>query len=161
MSIGKLVKGALRTAYKAKTAPLQAANRVARTIAPNTKIATALAALATPGILNSGPSKKATGLKKKTGAGKVAQKGGTTERTHNTKPTAKRIKGNAARRGTYTSRKRTGEGDQGSYSNIMPTMGMPGDDMSTIARRPNRARRMKAGGLAIKGQGKAFLKSKR
>ena len=43
----------------------------------------------------------------------------------------------------------------------MPTMGMPGDDMSTIARRPNRVKRMKAGGLAIKGQGKAFLKSKR
>ena len=160
MAIGKLVKGALRKAYKAKTAPLQAANRVARTIAPKSKIAGAIAALATPSILNSEPSKKATG-KKKTGAGKVAQKRGTTERTHNTKPTAKRIKGNAARRGTYTSRKRTGEGDQGSYSNIMPTMGMPGDDMSTIARRPNRVKRMKGGGLAIKGQGKAFLKSKR
>ena len=160
MAIGKIVKEALRKAYKAKTAPLQAANRVARTIAPNTKIATALAAAASPKILASSAGKGKAGAIKK-GAGKVAQKGGTTERTPPSKPTAKRIKGNAARRGTYTSRKRTGEGDQGSYSNIMPTMGMPGDDMSTIARRPNRARRMKAGGLAIKGQGKAFLKSKR
>jgi|TARA_R110000851_G_scaffold118950_1_gene246538 hypothetical protein len=155
-----IIKDVLKRLYQRSSPQLQAANRVARTIAPKSKIAGAIAALATPSILNSEPSKKATG-KKKTGAGKVAQKRGTTERTHNTKPTAKRIKGNAARRGTYTSRKRTGEGDQGSYSNIMPTMGMPGDDMSTIARRPNRVKRMKGGGLAIKGQGKAFLKSKR
>ena len=64
-------------------------------------------------------------------------------------------------RGTYTSRKRTGEGDQGTYRNIRPTMGTPGQDMSAIARKPNRVLRMKGGGIAIKGQGKAFLKSKR
>ena len=155
-----IIKDVLKRLYQRSTPQLQVGSKIANRFSPKSKIATTLAALATPGILNSEPSKKATG-KKKTGAGKVAQKGGTTERTHNTKPTAKRIKGNAARRGTYTSRKRTGEGDQGSYSNIMPTMGMPGDDMSTIARRPNRVKRMKGGGLAIKGQGKAFLKSKR
>ena len=149
MAIGKLIKGALRKAYQRNTAPLQAANRVARTIAPKSKIAGAIAALATPAILNpsKAPAKKPQPPRKEKEQGI-------------NKP--KSIKGSSSnKRGTFTSRKRTGEGDQGSYSNIMPTMGMPGDDMSTIARRPNRVKRMKAGGLAIKGQGKAFLKSKR
>ena len=149
MAIGKLIKGALRKAYQRNTAPLQAANRVARTIAPKSKIAGAIAALATPAILNpsKAPAKKPQPPRKEKEQGI-------------NKP--KSIKGSSSnKRGTFTSRKRTGEGDQGSYSNIMPTMGMPGDDMSTIARRPNRVKRMKGGGLAIKGQGKAFLKSKR
>ena len=101
-----IIKDVLKRLYQRSTPQLQAGSKIANRFSPKSKIATTLAALATPGILNSEPSKKATG-KKKTGAGKVAQKGGTTERTHNTKPTAKRIKGNAARRGTYTSRKRT------------------------------------------------------
>ena len=157
MAASNIIKNLIRRAYKAKTAPLQAASKIASKVSPRSKIATALAAAASPALLAPGTKPG----KKKTGAGKVAQKGGTTERTPPSKPTAKRIKGNAAKRGTYTSRKRTGEGDQGSYANIRPTMGMPGQDMSTIARRPNRVRRMKGGGIAIKGQGKAFLNSKR
>ena len=153
-----IIKDVLKRLYQRSTPQLQVSSKIANRFSPKSKIATTLAALATPGILNSEPSKKAT---RKKGAGKVAQKGGTTERTPPTKPTAPRIKGTSARRGTYTARKRTGEGDQGSYVNIMPTMGMPGQDMSKIARRPNRVRRMKGGGIAIKGQGKAFLKSKR
>ena len=147
--IANLIKEGLKKAYQRKTAPLQAASKVARRVSPNSKIATALAALATPAILNpsKAPAKKPQPPRKEK------------EQSIN-KP--KSIKGSSSnKRGTFTSRKRTGEGDQGSYSNIMPTMGMPGDDMSTIARRPNRVKRMKAGGLAIKGQGKAFLKSKR
>ena len=149
MALGKAIRAALKKAYQRKTAPLQAASKVARRVSPNSKIATALAALATPAILNpsKAPAKKPQPPRKEKEQGI-------------NKP--KSIKGSSSnKRGTFTSRKRTGEGDQGSYSNIMPTMGMPGDDMSTIARRPNRVKRMKAGGLAIKGQGKAFLKSKR
>ena len=149
MAIGKLIKGALRKAYKAKTAPLQAANRVARTIAPKSKIAGAIAALATPAILNpsKAPAKKPQPPRKEKEQGI-------------NKP--KSIKGSSSnKRGTFTARKRTGEGNQGTFDGVMPMMGMPGDDMSTIARRPNRVKRMKGGGLAIKGQGKAFLKSKR
>jgi len=147
--IANLIKEGLKKAYQRKTAPLQAASKVARRVSPNSKIATALAALATPAILNpsKAPAKKPQPPRKEKEQGI-------------NKP--KSIKGSSSnKRGTFTSRKRTGEGDQGNYSNIMPTMGMPGDDMSTIARRPNRVKRMKAGGLAIKGQGKAFLKSKR
>ena len=45
----------------------------------------------------------------------------------------------------------------------MPTMRVPGEDMGRMTPMPmkQRLKRMKAGGLAIKGQGKAFLKSKR
>jgi len=147
--IANLIKEGLKKAYQTKTAPLQAASKVANKISPRSKIAAGLAALATPAILNpsKAPAKKPQPPRKQKEQGI-------------NKP--KSIKGSSSnKRGTFTSRKRTGEGDQGSYSNIMPTMGMPGDDMSTIARRPNRVKRMKAGGLAIKGQGKAFLKSKR
>ena len=144
--IANLIKSGLRKAYQAKTAPLQAANRVARKVSPRSKIAAGLAAIASPAILNETAKRKAPEAKKAQPAPR--------------KP-SRRIKGNAAKRGTYTSRKRTGEGDQGSYSNIMPTMGMPGDDMMTPMPPRSRARRMRAGGLAIKGQGKAFLKSKR
>ena len=147
--IANLIKEGLKKAYQRKTAPLQAASKVANKISPRSKIAAGLAALATPAILNpsKAPAKKPQPPRKEKEQGI-------------NKP--KSIKGSSSnKRGTFTSRKRTGEGDQGSYSNIMPTMGMPGDDMSTIARRPNRVKRMKAGGLAIKGQGKAFLKSKR
>ena len=149
MALGKAIRAALKKAYQRKTAPLQAASKVARRVSPRSKIAAGLAALATPAILNpsKAPAKKPQPPRKEKEQGI-------------NKP--KSIKGSSSnKRGTFTSRKRTGEGDQGNYSNIMPTMGMPGDDMSTIARRPNRVKRMKAGGLAIKGQGKAFLKSKR
>tara|TARA_R110000787_G_scaffold274482_1_gene382446 strand:- start:206 stop:655 length:450 start_codon:yes stop_codon:yes gene_type:complete len=149
MSIGKLVKGALRTAYKAKTAPLQAANRVARTIAPNTKIATALAAAASPKILASSAGKA--------GAGKVAQKGGTTERTPPSKPTVKKIKGKSAKGKGKVGKKRAS--DTSNFESLRPTMTTPGEAIAPKTRRM--PARMKGGGLAIKGQGKAFLNSKR
>ena len=151
--IANLIKEGLKKAYQRKTAPLQAASKVARRVSPNSKIATALAALATPAILNpsKAPAKKPQPPRKEKEQGI-------------NKP--KSIKGSSSnKRGTFTSRKRTGEGNQGNYSNIMPTMGMPGDNMMDNMTAPmpprSRARRMKAGGLAVKGQGKAFLKSKR
>jgi len=137
-----IVKNILKRLYQRSTPQLQVASKIASKVSPKSKIAAAIAAVATPALLAPGRKTKA----RKKGAGK---------------PIAPRIKGTSARRGTYTARKRTGEGDQGTYSNIRPTMGTPGQDMSAIARRPNRVRRMKGGGIAIKGQGKAFLKSKR
>lgn len=147
MAIGKLIKGALRKAYQRNTAPLQAANRVARTIAPNSKIAGAIAAAASPGILNSGPSKKSTAPKK--------PKKETTDPTR--KASTKKIKGRSAKGKVGKTR----ESDTSNFESLMPTMRMPGEDMMTPMPMRQRARRMKAGGLAIKGQGKAFLKSKR
>ena len=147
MAIGKLVKGALRKAYKAKTAPLQAANRVARTIAPKSKIAGAIAAVATPSILNSGPSKKSTAPKK--------PKKETTDPTR--KASTKKIRGRSAKGKVGKTR----ESDTSNFESLMPTMRVPGDDMMAPMPSRSRARRMKAGGLAIKGQGKAFLKSSR
>ena len=147
MAIGKLIKGALRKAYQRNTAPLQAANRVARTIAPNSKIAGAIAAAASPSILNSGPSKKSTAPKK--------PKKETTDPTR--KASTKKIKGRSAKGKVGKTR----ESDTSNFESLMPTMRMPGEDMMTPMPMRQRARRMKAGGLAIKGQGKAFLKSKR
>ena len=147
MAIGKLIKGALRKAYQRNTAPLQAANRVARTIAPKSKIAGAIAAAASPGILNSGPSKKSTAPKK--------PKKETTDPTR--KASTKKIKGRSAKGKVGKTR----ESDTSNFESLMPTMRMPGEDMMTPMPMRQRARRMKAGGLAIKGQGKAFLKSKR
>jgi hypothetical protein len=152
-AIGNLIKQGLRKAYKGKTAPLQAASKVANKISPRSKIAAGLAAIASPAVLNETAKRKAPEAKKAQPK-KVKEKAPV-------KAPQKRVQGNAAKRGTYTSRKRTGEGDQGSYSNIMPTMGMPGDDMMSPMPPRSRARRMKAGGLAVKGQGKAFIKSKK
>ena len=147
MAIGKLIKGALRKAYQRNTAQLQAANRVARTIAPKSKIAAGLAAIASPGILNSGPSKKSTAPKK--------PKKETTDPTR--KASTKKIKGRSAKGKVGKTR----ESDTSNFESLMPTMRMPGEDMMTPMPMRQRARRMKAGGLAIKGQGKAFLKSSR
>ena len=153
MALGKAIRAALKKAYQRKTAPLQAASKVASRVSPRSKIAAGLAAIASPAILNpsKAPAKKTQPPRKQKGQGI-------------NKP--KSIKGSSSnKRGTFTSRKRTGEGNQGNYSNIMPTMGMPGDNMMDNMTAPmpprSRARRMKAGGLAVKGQGKAFLKSKR
>ena len=144
MAIGKLIKGALRKAYQRNTAPLQAANRVARTIAPNSKIAGAIAAAASPGILNSSkaPAKKQPPKKKAP-----------------PKASTKKIRGRSAKGKVGKTR----ESDTSNFESLMPTMRVPGEDMGRMTPMPmrQRARRMKAGGLAIKGQGKAFLKSKR
>jgi len=164
---GNIIKSGLQKVYKAKTAPLQVANTVARTIAPNSKIAGAIAAAASPGILKPSsvtkePAKKEPAKKepaKKEPAKKPQPPRKQKEQGINKQ---KSIKGSSSnKRGTFTSRKRTGEGNQGTFDGVMPMMGTPGQDISKIARRPNRVKRMKAGGLAIKGQGKAFLNSKR
>jgi len=159
---GNIIKSGLQKVYKAKTAPLQVANTVARTIAPNSKIAGAIAAAASPGILK--PSSVTKEPAKKEPAKKEPAKKPQPPRKQKEQGINKQksIKGSSSnKRGTFTSRKRTGEGDQGNFNSVMPTMGMPGQDMMAPMPTRSRARRMKSGGLAIKGQGKAFLKSKR
>ena len=146
--IANLIKEGLKKAYQTKTAPLQAASKVARRVSPNSKIATALAALATPAILN--PSKA------------PAKKQPPKEKAPPKAPT-KRIKGSSRTEGgTYTQGKRTGSKAGGGKLGSPFGFNLPGDDMALIPRNaPGKIKRMKGGGLAIKGQGKAFLKSKR
>jgi hypothetical protein len=94
--IGKLIKQGLRKAYKGKTAPLQAGSKLANRLAPNSKVAATLAALASPSILNSSSRPPAPTNQN------------TPKEIVPTQAPAKRIQGNAANRGTYTARKRTG-----------------------------------------------------
>jgi hypothetical protein len=150
--IGKLIKQGLRKAYKGKTAPLQAGSKLANRLAPNSKVAATLAALASPSILNSSSRPPAPTNQN------------TPKEIVPTQAPAKRIQGNAANRGTYTARKRTGSrpGAGGGTTGSPFAFNLPGDDMASIPRNaPGKVKRMKAGGLAIKGQGKAFLNSKR
>jgi hypothetical protein len=57
--IGKLIKQGLRKAYKGKTAPLQAGSKIANKVAPRSKIAAALAAIAISKLcLKKGPAKR-------------------------------------------------------------------------------------------------------
>jgi hypothetical protein len=53
--IGKLIKAGLRKAYQGKTAPLQAGSKLANRLAPNSKVAATLAAIASPAMLQEGP----------------------------------------------------------------------------------------------------------
>ena len=150
--IGKLIKQGLRKAYKGKTAPLQAGSKLANRLAPNSKAAATLAALASPSILNSSSRPPAPTNQN------------TPKEIVPTQAPAKRIQGNAANRGTYTARKRTGSrpGAGGGTTGSPFAFNLPGDDMASIPRNaPGKVKRMNAGGLAIKGQGKAFLNSKR
>jgi hypothetical protein len=150
--IGKLIKQGLRKAYKGKTAPLQAGSKLANRLAPNSKVAATLAALASPSILNSSSRPPAPTNQN------------TPKEIVPTQAPAKRIQGNAANRGTYTARKRTGSrpGAGGGTTGSPFAFNLPGDDMASIPRNaPGKVKRMNAGGLAIKGQGKAFLNSKR
>jgi hypothetical protein len=62
--IGKLIKQGLRKAYKGKTAPLQAGSKLANRLAPNSKVAATLAALASPSILNCRAQQKGSCCKK-------------------------------------------------------------------------------------------------
>jgi hypothetical protein len=154
-AIGNLIKQGLRKAYKGKTAPLQALSKGASRIAPDSKMAAMLAAAASPSILNPSSGKKAPPKKVKEKAP--------------TKAPEKRVQGNAAKRGTYTARKRTGSkigrvGKRNSPGNaIDPSFdfNIPGQDISPASMRRGPIRRMKGGGLAMKGQGKAFIKSKK
>jgi hypothetical protein len=54
--IGKLIKAGLRKAYQGKTAPLQAGSKLANRLAPNSKVAATLAAIASPAMLQEGPT---------------------------------------------------------------------------------------------------------
>jgi hypothetical protein len=94
--IGKLIKQGLRKAYQGKTAPLQAGSKLANRLAPNSKVAATLAALASPSILNSNSRPPAPTNQN------------TPKEIVPTQAPAKRIQGNAANRGTFTARKRTG-----------------------------------------------------
>jgi hypothetical protein len=150
--IGKLIKQGLRKAYKGKTAPLQAGSKLANRLAPNSKVAATLAALASPSILNSSSRPPAPTNQN------------TPKEIVPTQAPAKRIQGNAANRGTYTARKRTGSrpGAGGGTTGSPFAFNLPGDDMASIPRNaPGKVKRMNAGGLAIKGLGKAFKNSKR
>jgi hypothetical protein len=150
--IGKLIKQGLRKAYQGKTAPLQAGSKLANRLAPNSKVAATLAALASPSILNSNSRPPAPTNQN------------TPKEIVPTQAPAKRVQGNAANRGTFTARKRTGSrpGAGGGTTGSPFAFNLPGDDMASIPRNaPGKVKRMKAGGLAIKGQGKAFLNSKK
>jgi hypothetical protein len=150
--IGKLIKQGLRKAYKGKTAPLQAGSKLANRLAPNSKVAATLAALASPSILNSSSRPPAPTNQN------------TPKEIVPTQAPAKRIQGNAANRGTFTARKRTGSrpGAGGGTTGSPFAFNLPGDDMASIPRNaPGKVKRMNAGGLAIKGLGKAFKNSKR
>ena len=148
MAIGKLVKGALRKAYKAKTAPLQTASKIASRVSPRSKIAAGLAAIASPAVLNPGSGKKA--------APKATEQKAPPKSPKRTIKGQSRLKG-----GTYTQGKRTGSKAGGGKVGSPFGLRMPGDDMSLDLPVKTNRMAMKAGGLAIKGHGKAFLKSKR
>jgi len=65
MKLGGLAKGILRTAYKAKTAPLQVASRVVGAAAPASRLAKGLNRAANPRILKkSGGRIKSKGYSK-------------------------------------------------------------------------------------------------
>ena len=155
--IGKLIKQGLRKAYQGKTAPLQAGSKLANRLAPNSKVAATLAALASPSILNSSSRPPAP-------TNQNTPNQNTPKEIVPTQAPAKRIQGNAANRGTYTARKRTGSrpGAGGGTTGSPFAFNLPGDDMASIPRNaPGKVKRMNAGGLAIKGLGKAFKNSKR
>jgi hypothetical protein len=151
--IGKLIKAGLRKAYQGKTAPLQAGSKLANRLAPNSKVAATLAAIASPAMLQEGPPTM-----------KSAPRRDSPEQAP-TQPRPSAPRGSSANtRGTFTARKRTGSrpGAGGGTTGSPFAFNLPGDDMASIPRNaPGKVKRMKAGGLAIKGQGKAFLKSKR
>jgi hypothetical protein len=89
--IGKLIKQGLRKAYQGKTAPLQAGSKIANRLAPNSKVAATLAALASPSILNSNSRPPAPTNQN------------TPKEIVPTQAPTKRIQGNAANRGTLYS----------------------------------------------------------
>jgi hypothetical protein len=122
--IGKLIKQGLRKAYKGKTAPLQAGSKLANRLAPNSKVAATLAALASPSILNSSSRPPAPTNQN------------TPKEIVPTQAPAKRIQGNAANRGTFTARKRTGSrpGAGGGTTGSPFAFNLPGDDMASIPR---------------------------
>jgi hypothetical protein len=95
--IGKLIKAGLRKAYQGKTAPLQAGSKLANRLAPNSKVAATLAAIASPAMLQEGPPTM-----------KSAPRRDSPEQAP-TQPRPSAPRGSSANtRGTFTARKRTG-----------------------------------------------------
>ena len=64
MSAKEVGKGIVRTLYKAKTGPLQAANMITKAVAPGSKVSNALDSVANPKILkNKGGKVSRYGMK--------------------------------------------------------------------------------------------------
>jgi len=133
----KAVKGAARGAYKKSLgAQANVLNRALNVVAPDSKITRAVSSIVDPKILGG-----------KGGGPKTASK--------NTSPKPTKVKAKSAKGKVGKNR----ESDTSDFESLTPTMVMPGEAIAPKTKR--RPARMKAGGLAIKGQGKAFLKSKR
>jgi len=134
--IKKGVQGAARGAYKKSIgANANVLNKALNVIAPDSKITRAVSSVVDPAILG--------------GKG-----GGPKTASTNTSPKPKKAKAKAKDK---VGKNR--ESDTSNFESLTPTMATPGEAIAPKTKR--RPARMKAGGLAIKGQGKAFLKSKR
>ena len=132
----KAVQGAARGAYrKSIGANANVLNKALNVIAPDSKITRAVSSVVDPAILG--------------GKG-----GGPKTASTNTSPKPKKAKAKAKDK---VGKNR--ESDTSNFESLTPTMATPGEAIAPKTKR--RPARMKAGGLAIKGQGKAFLKSKR
>jgi len=146
--IKDLAGKAVRGAYRKATPQLQVANRIAQFVKPESGIAKAIKSVAQPTLPSGGKKSskaKATPVKKSTK--KVL-------RAFDPK------NNNAARR--KSSKGKVGknrESDTSNFESLRPTIATPGEAIAPKTRRM--PARMKGGGLAIKGQGKAFLKSTR
>ena len=146
--IKDLAGKAVRGAYKKATPQLQVANRIAQFVKPESGIAKAIKSVAQPTL----PS-----------GGKKSSKAKPTPIKKSTKKVLREFdpkKNNAARR--KSSKGKVGknrESDTSNFDTVMTTTRMPGEAIASKTRRM--PARMKGGGLAIKGQGKAFLKSTR
>ena len=133
----KAVKGAARGAYKKSLgAQANVLNRALNVVAPDSKITRAVSSIVDPKILGG-----------KGGGPKTASK--------NTSPKPTKVKAKSAKGKVGKNR----ESDTSNFESLTPTMATPGEAIAPKTKR--RPARMKAGGLAIKGQGKAFLNSKR
>ena len=138
----KAGKGALRGAYKKSIRPqANFLNKALNFVAPESGITRAVSAIVDPKILGG----KGAGPKtsSKTNPKKVKE-------TSKTKVKGKSSKGKVGK---------NRESKTSNFDTVMTTMRMPGEAIAPKTRRM--PARMKGGGLAIKGQGKAFLKSTR
>ena len=142
----KAGKGALRGAYKKALGPQ--ANMLQKGldfVAPGSKASRAVSAIVDPKILGGkgGGPKTAS----KTNPKKVKE---TAPKNTKTKVKGKSSKGKVGK---------NRESDTSNFESLRPTIATPGEAIAPKTRRM--PARMKGGGLAIKGQGKAFLKSTR
>jgi len=138
--IKKGVQGAARGAYKKSIgANANVLNKALNVIAPDSKITRAVSSVVDPAILGG-----------KGGGPKTAS----TNTSPKPRPEPRQKKAKA--KGKVGKNR---ESDTSNFESLTPTMATPGEAIAPKTKR--RPARMKAGGLAIKGQGKAFLKSKR